>query len=304
LAVSLAVPLFGFARESEFWNLSPVDPRVSEQRIDLLNEVRPHFGQDRAFAFHCPGFRPNRNMLYGIPDVSGYEGGLAPLARFYELQNRMAADSHLARSKGRRLMDLLGARVTLDDGRLTDQEDGLLATKGRERAFLNRSAVPRAVFVSEAEVVSDEAALRQMAYGEWHPQERVLLASDSASSGLANDRLDGPASARITESQNGRVVCEVTAPKPGFLVLTDTYYPGWEASVDGQPADLLRANYLFRAVGLVSGAHRVEFAFRPASLSAGAAVTVISVLVILLIPAGTRRRRTADQGPSPCPTRS
>jgi len=293
LLLSLLLPLFGFARESEFQNLGPVDARTRLATEEFANRVRTLLGSHRAFTFHDLDLRPNRNMLFGLPDVSGYEGGLAPLARFYELQNRMSADSHLAKTEGRRLTDLLGARMVLDRGRLTDQDGAQVVVVGPHRALLNLSAVPRASFVTRFTVGPDEAILRRMADEAWDPETEVLLAGGPELAGVPREELVAWPMPEIIESGNDRVVCDVAAPAEGFLVVTDTYYPGWEAAVDGEPTEILRANYLFRAVALPQGRHRVVFEYRPASLRAGAALTVICALVILLIAFG-KRRRTAQ----------
>jgi len=61
----------------------------------------------------------------------------------------------------------------------------------------------------------------------------------------------------------------VKMPKPGVLVVADTDYPGWEATIDGKEVPILRANVAFRAVEVPAGEHVVEFRFRPASARHG-----------------------------------
>ncbi len=75
-----------------------------------------------------------------------------------------------------------------------------------------------------------------------------------------------------------RVEIEVTAEAPGYLVLTDAWYPGWEATVDGVPASIYRADLLFRAVAVRAGKHRVVFDFRPMSLRVGAGISLGGLL--------------------------
>jgi uncharacterized membrane protein YfhO len=69
--------------------------------------------------------------------------------------------------------------------------------------------------------------------------------------------------ARIVRYEPERVVIETDTPVDGFLVLTDTYMPGWQAQVDGQPTELYIADYAFRAVRIPAGQHRVEFVYAP-----------------------------------------
>ena len=69
--------------------------------------------------------------------------------------------------------------------------------------------------------------------------------------------------AQIVSWRPDRVEVEVDSTQPGVLVLHDAFYPGWVVEVDGQPAPLLRANVLFRAVELSEGRHRVVFSFQP-----------------------------------------
>ena len=71
-----------------------------------------------------------------------------------------------------------------------------------------------------------------------------------------------------------------TTSVPAYLVLTDSYHPDWQVTVNGKPAPLLRANQMFRAVALPPGTHRVAFRYQPLSLQWGAAVTLMTVLAI------------------------
>lgn len=92
-----------------------------------------------------------------------------------------------------------------------------------------------------------------------------------------------------------KVVVRAALAEPGYLVLSDTYYPGWEAWVDGQPAAILRADLLFRAVALEAGEHVVEFRYRPASLRWGAGIS-LAALAVLVAGLGFAKFRVGGAG--------
>ena len=68
---------------------------------------------------------------------------------------------------------------------------------------------------------------------------------------------------------------KLTAPDIGWLLLSDTWYPGWRARVNGQPVEILRADYLFRAVAVPAGNSEIEFVYQPLSFWGGLAVSLI-----------------------------
>jgi Bacterial membrane protein YfhO len=86
--------------------------------------------------------------------------------------------------------------------------------------------------------------------------------------------------ATITTYQSNRV--EIDADGPGLLVLTDPWYPGWVAVVDGRRERLYRADYLFRGVPLAAGRHMIAFEFRPRSYMLGWTITVLTVALVVL----------------------
>lgn len=87
---------------------------------------------------------------------------------------------------------------------------------------------------------------------------------------------------------------ELRATGPGILVLTDTNYPGWRATINGEPTEILTADGLFRAVALPPGEHTVVFSFGPSTVALGLAISGIGLLgwvLVWVVPAARSRRR-------------
>jgi hypothetical protein len=164
----------------------------------------------------------------------------------------------------------------------------------RARVFVNEDALPRAYLVNRFEVVSNVEALQKI-MGPEDARFHELVYLDRAP-GLSGAGAPWPElrEARIIEYEPERVVIEVNSSGPALLVLTDTHYPGWRATIAGEEQEILRANGLFRAVRVGRGQQRVEFEYRPASLRVGAALSLASL--ILLAGTGLWHRRSQSQG--------
>lgn len=89
------------------------------------------------------------------------------------------------------------------------------------------------------------------------------------------------------------VTVEVEAARPARLVLVDAWDPGWEASVDGAPAAVSRANEIFRSVEVPAGRHTVDWRYVPEGLRAGALVSGVAVVAAALLALRGRGRGAA-----------
>jgi hypothetical protein len=140
--------------------------------------------------------------------------------------------------------------------------------------------VRRVRVVYAARTAADAAsALRAVADPDFDPASEVVLeADDPALHSRASTPPSPPAS--LTASPNV-VTIPVSLARPGWVVLSDTYYPGWAADVDGRPAPVLRANYAFRAVAVEAGAHTVEFRYQPRSFQIGLWISGAGALIWL-----------------------
>ena len=99
-----------------------------------------------------------------------------------------------------------------------------------------------------------------------------------------------PTPAAVRREGPTRIEVTADATAPGLLVLAEACFPGWTATVDGEPAPILCANLLTRAVELTPGRHVVRFDYRAPGLAAGVAATVISLTLCGLLLVRARRR--------------
>ena len=158
---------------------------------------------------------------------------------------------------------------------------------GDVKIYRTLDALPRAYLVGQTTFVPDDAGvLAALADGAFEPADKVvLLEPEVASAGLSDELqlIDSAASTgRVTVNsyEPERIALQVDLLAPGVLVLSDSWYPGWRATVDGQPVSVLRANLLFRAVVVPAGVHDVVFEFVPDGLRAGAAAALLAGLVL------------------------
>jgi hypothetical protein len=99
-------------------------------------------------------------------------------------------------------------------------------------------------------------------------------------------------SARLVTDDAERVVLRATAERPGLVVLTDTWFPGWKAKVDGREVPVERVNYTLRGVAVGAGIHSVEFTYEPLSWRIGWITSTLALAGLAAVLAvGLRRRR-------------
>ncbi len=149
-----------------------------------------------------------------------------------------------------------------------------LVHSGDVKIYENLSVLPRAFVAANAvNVDSDDQARAILRDPGFDPAGTALLAGASSTSpaapGIAASR-----PATITTYLPERV--SLTADGPGTLLLTDAFYPGWTATIDGAPAAIQRADIMFRGVALPAGQHQVEFRYSPTSVWVGLAISSLA----------------------------
>ena len=153
------------------------------------------------------------------------------------------------------------------------------AYTGDTKVYRNAEFAPRAYVPARIQQVADASAQLPAVFGL--PQDAAVVTAGETKAGIEQAR----GVVTITHYGPERVERTAELDRPGLVVLRDSFYPGWRATVDGADATVVRANYLFRAVEVPGGKHTVAFRYVPTHLQLGLNVSLwaaIATLVVLL----------------------
>lgn len=193
----------------------------------------------------------------------------------------------------KRLFDILGIKYVLDKDdnpkkswepqpwRFPEERFTLVWQKGKWKVYENKDALPRAFLVGDYVVEKEkEKIIEKLFAHDFNPKEKLVLEEEP--SDFKVDR-NATGSAKIVSYAPNEVAIKTQTSKNMLLFLSDNFYPGWKALLDGKEAKILRANYTFRAVAIPSGEHSTIFSYEPSSFKAGLAISVASVAGYLLL---------------------
>ncbi|MDP2874251.1 MAG: YfhO family protein, partial [bacterium] len=241
------------------------------------------------------GLVPNTSILWDLRGADVYSGLTLERPSFYlnALEKSFAIDfskKEVAPSvQSKRLFAFGAIKYLVTPLTLVGDQDFKLVDSAPAvrdwviNIYEYQNSLPRAYFTSQVRVVDSQVGAETELFYKGQETslttilEKVpyLMVPDQKPSE------DKPAVDIITD-ENQKVVVKVTAPQPGYLVLSDTYYPGWRAYLeDKTEVRIVRANYNFRAVPLSAGDHTVTFIYRPESLFRGLRISLASLAVIL-----------------------
>jgi hypothetical protein len=152
--------------------------------------------------------------------------------------------------------------------------------------YQNNFAYPRAFVVPAVTAVQDvDQAIREMARSGFNPAIQAVVEGEIPSGWsqpLASQELSSPGQAAIVKQTNNTMHIQATLDRPGLLVVSESYAPGWQAYVDGQPAPIVPTDIFLRGVYLDAGTHEITFTYAPRSFTIGAAISITTLGAILI----------------------
>ena len=327
LALVVTEPFLDDTPRADLHYSAPEYAEAFSQEKDLLTRIA---GEDRVL-FWSPSVQPplpsKLASVFGVRAFDDYEpmslrlqdAYFSYLARgrvtvserspfFGRLAFPQSLEAARQMAQRRRLLDLASVRYLI--GANSQRSNQLLHTFALEAGFVrqpknralwesspivyrNGKALPRAFVTYRAETAPPaESLLPRLADPGFDP----LLVSYVSGAPVGASTVNPPRghAAKIEREEATRIEIFADLASDGLVVLSDSYYPGWEVHVDGEPRELLAANHLFRGVRVPAGPHRIVFSYQPWWLTLGRAGSLagLAALVALALYGYTKRERT------------
>lgn len=282
--------------------LRTIPPSAAGRENPLLEFLRPRVGSGRVLVGQA--LLSDREAWWSrIPKLQGYEPVPSARLALYAaaLTGPQNSDRILLGFESPRLSrlqkplaDALGVRYAVVPGKDLPEVPGWRRVGGGSlpqeftlrgqspsvshfTVYQNDSPAPRAFLIGRVQLRERSSDIvRQLA--RMDPRREVLLDRDVLPPGPRQSFT----AAEMVADGSERIQIQATLTAPGYLVLSDAYYPGWSAWVDDRPAPLLPANLAFRAVPLDRGRHRIEFRYEPPRWKTGAWLSALTVVALLI----------------------
>ncbi len=154
--------------------------------------------------------------------------------------------------------------------------------QGKTHPVLNPNAFGNGWFVDKV-TYADDANAEIDLVGKLPLRSEAVADSKFADILGESQVQDSLSSVRLTDYAPNHLAYDVNSTTGGIIVFSEIYYPGWTCTVDGQPVEIGRANYILRAINVGPGNHKVEMSFHPATLTATETVAWAAYAVLLIV---------------------
>ncbi|HEX5146003.1 MAG TPA: hypothetical protein VFV85_03200 [Conexibacter sp.] len=227
------------------------------------------------------------STVYGLRDARGYDAP-QPSLRFYRLWHTIEPEQRLhtlytfssLEASSLAVLGVLGTRwIAAEPGVHARLRNLRPVYRGKDATvFENALAMPRAIVARDVTTAGEEGdELVGVARTGFDPRTDAVVRRDEVGA-------DAPAGAgggrvRVVGERDASVTLRATLPRRGLVVLDDAWAPGWHVSIDGHPARALQADMVLRGVVVPAGTHEVVWSYRVPGLRAGAALSVLGLLI-------------------------
>ena len=215
----------------------------------------------------------NRALNWGLTDYLGYSPARP---QWVYVMAEVSPRQFWSLAGVKYLLEGIGPSPSLPAADRETLEEAVRRPELNLLIYRNPRALPRSYAVFAARWARDQAQAQHFLSDTDFARQVILLGSGETR----------PASplvpAQVVRPHEQRLEVAVAVDRPGYLVLSDSYFPGWQARVNGSAARILPANYLVRAVAVPAGVSRVEFLYRPWAFRLGLWISLVTLSGIMM----------------------
>lgn len=227
----------------------------------------------------------NTSAVYKLENIAGYDplfladyGQLATVWDSGEITKPGSFNRFVTPQKyNHKIANFLNAKYIVTFDNLDDQGFEKVHEEGETKIYENKNALPRAFFVKE--VIKTDNRNNEL---EKLIDKNFDLKNSAVSSEFSHDLQEFTPKVDFTKYDDQSFKLKVSLDKTAPLVVSNPYYPGWEALVDNQITQIKRVNYMFQSIIIPEGEHGVEFRFRPSSFYNGLLISLGSVILLTI----------------------
>ncbi len=231
----------------------------------------------------------NHLMVNGIPEISGYDAtALNYYSEFLGYDSGQvgvypaSVPAAVGISNLGTKLGLLNVKYVLSSKPLSDNDYKLVYQDGGVYIYEYLGVLPKAFIIHKAEVItSEDDILTKLNDKDFNPKEYVILEDGSGNVELINN--GDFEEAIIDRYSPNEVIVKTESEHPGFLVLSEVWYPSWKVYVDGELSQVLKTDYTLMSVYVGSGNHTVQFVYDDQLFKTGIAVSSATAILLATI---------------------
>ncbi|MBN1308633.1 MAG: hypothetical protein JXA18_11985 [Chitinispirillaceae bacterium] len=245
------------------------DPRKIYEKTRLIRSVQEE-NEKGIFRINSRGSLPGSDEIGGPYLIFRRNEGTVHSICLMEGYNPLRLKRQLMDRKDRTL-DILNIRYKID----VNEQSSTMSI------IPHPTCLPRARMVPSYRLIPDEKRILPTLHDPGFDHVNEVILEEKPDFVPAGRRAPGNASARIVSWSINRIVTDVSIDRPALLVMSEIFYPAWKATIDGEKAAVLRANYALRAIAVPAGKHTVVCRYDDDAFSRGLAVTLASLFAAI-----------------------
>ncbi len=269
--------------------VKPVDIGEWVNKNSALQFLKRDKGLYRVLPLQNTGLYGNVGEIHRISTPGGYHPYI--LRRYMEFVNvinerpiyYMVSGSLHLKNYDSKLINLLNVKYVLSAEKIESKKFRLIWDQDL-KVYENKEFLPRALIVHKSKVIKErDKIFEELTNPHFNPRDYVILEEKPPVRMSENFPHPEESYVEFVNYSPNNFQLKADLKKEGFLVLSEIYYPGWKAYVDGEEEKIYQADYILRAIYLGPGKHDITFTYKPLSLKIGLYITLATALFLLLV---------------------